>query len=532
MTEPLAWWRSSVIYQIYPRSFADSDADGLGDLNGIRQHLEYLAWLGVGAIWLTPFYPSPDGDFGYDISDCRSVDPRFGSLDDFEALLEDAHRLGIKVIIDLVLNHTSDQHPWFVQSRSSKDNPYRDWYLWRDPSPSGGRPNNWRSRFGGPGWQFDPTTGQYYFHMFYPDQPDLNWRNPDVRAEMLNIFRCWLDRGVDGFRLDVFNAYFKDAAFRSNPVKVGLLNWDRQRHRYDYDQPEMLPVLQEIRALVDSYPDRYLVGETFESTPRTAARYVGPDRLHAAFNFEFTKCPWRAACFLDAINSWESALSPGDWPNYVLGNHDLPRPATRYAQGEHDERLKIAAAMLLTMRGTPYLYYGDEIGMRSLQLRRSELKDRVSRRYWPFFDREGSRSPMQWDASPGAGFSTHQPWLRLHEDYPLRNVAAQHSDPDSLLNCYRDLIALRQRLPALQGGMFIPLIYSPLSLLAFLRKTSEGTALVALNFRRRPNRLALGGALSGPQWQLAYSTQGRDLHMPNSRTIQLAGYEAIVLTQR
>ena len=265
MKQHFLWWRDGIIYQIYPRSFADSNGDGIGDLQGIIGRLEYLSELGIDAIWLSPIYPSPDVDFGYDVAHYTDVDPKFGTLEDFQQLVDESRRHNIRIILDLVLNHTSDQHPWFLESRKSKDNPYHDWYLWKDSKPGGGPPNNWQAVFGGSGWQYDPHLDQYYYHMFYKEQPDLNWRNPDVRAALLNVFRFWLDRGVSGFRLDVFNNYFKDPLFRDNPPRLGIRGFDRQKHIYDTSQPEMYPLLEEIRRLLDQYPESYVVGETSTS---------------------------------------------------------------------------------------------------------------------------------------------------------------------------------------------------------------------------------------------------------------------------
>ncbi len=298
MTAPNLWWRDGVIYQIYPRSFLDTTHNGLGDLNGICSRLEYLSELGVDAIWLSPVYPSPDADFGYDVSDYTAIDPRFGDMQDFDNMVAEAHSRGIRIVMDLVLNHTSEQHSWFLESRSSRDNPKRDWYLWRDPAPGKKLPNNWRSVFGGTGWEWDEHTGQYYFHTFAKEQPDVNWHNPEVRQAMLDVFRFWLERGVDGFRLDVFNAYFKHAEFRNNPTKLGVMPYDHQRHHYDIDQPEMFPLLAELRKLLDSYPERYAVGETFLASPKVAARYCGPNLLHATFDFRFSEFALEAAPFL------------------------------------------------------------------------------------------------------------------------------------------------------------------------------------------------------------------------------------------
>ncbi|PKN85411.1 MAG: glucohydrolase, partial [Chloroflexi bacterium HGW-Chloroflexi-7] len=312
------WWRDGVIFQIYPRSFADSNGDGIGDLPGITGKLDYLAELGVDAIWLSPINPSPDKDFGYDVADYKGIDPKYGTMADFEELVKQAHERKIRVILDLVMNHTSDQHPWFVESRSSKDNPKRDWYLWRT-SPKGKNepPNNWQSIFGGKAWDYDEKTGEWYYHMFVKEQPDLNWRNPDVRAEMISVFRFWADRGVDGFRLDVFNEFFKDDQFRDNPAKFGIRPFDQQVHIYDADRPEMMGVVEEIRATLDAYPERYAVGETFLADPKTSAKYCGPSKLHAAFNFAFIHFGWKPDKFLKFVLEWEATLGE-TWPNYVL----------------------------------------------------------------------------------------------------------------------------------------------------------------------------------------------------------------------
>ena len=368
MKEDFLWWRDGVIYQIYPRSFADSNNDGIGDLPGINNKLDYLKDLGVDAIWLSPIYPSPDVDFGYDVADYRGIDPKFGTMDDFDVLLESAHNRNIHVILDLVLNHTSDQHPWFKQSRQSLDNDFRDWYMWHDAKKNGAVPNNWQSRFGGSGWEWDETTKQYYFHMFFKEQPDLNWRNPLVRKNILDMMDFWLGKGVDGFRLDVFNAYFKDPSYKNNPFKPGLPGFDRQAHIHDIDQPEMMPLLAEMRSLLDSYPERYVVGETFEATTARAASYSGENALNATFDFSFLENGFKAKGFYNSIHQWENLLKDHTWPNYVLNNHDVTRSASRYVRGENDARLKVLAAMLLTLRGTPYMYYGEEIGMRDIKI--------------------------------------------------------------------------------------------------------------------------------------------------------------------
>jgi alpha-glucosidase len=546
----LPWWKTGIIYQIYPRSFADSNDDGIGDLAGITARLDYLLDLGVDAIWLSPIYPSPDADFGYDISDYTGVDPKFGSLDDFDRLVQAAHVRGIHIVMDMVLNHTSDQHPWFLQSSSAKDNPYRDWYIWADPKPGGGPPNNWQSVFGGPGWEFHPDTGQYYYHMFTKEQPDVNWHNPAVRRAMLDGFRFWLERGVDGFRLDVFNVYFKDKALRSNPVRfpLPLFSFFGQQHLYDMHRPEMIPLLQDLRVLLDAYSvdgrECYAVGEAFVSSPKQTASYIGADRLHAAFNFEFLgsnllipAMDWSAQRFSAAVLHWEHALGPESWPNYVLNNHDQVRSATRFRaffhDSEDDARLKVAAALLLTLRGTPFLYYGEEIGMRDIPIRsREEVLDPVGKTFWPFMKgRDGCRSPMQWDGTPGAGFTGTKvrPWLPLNPDYISRNVEAQRANPRSLYNFYRQLIAVRRSSPALLEGMYQPLTFGTRYLFAYLRATNQQTVLVALNLSGRRKRLVLGSLLAHANFRLLLSSTRDTIPPIHGGMLPLEPYEAVVI---
>ncbi len=535
------WWRDGVIYQIYPRSFADTNGDGLGDLPGIVAHLDYLADLGIDAIWLSPIYPSPDKDFGYDVSDYKAIDPRYGTFADFELLVAEAHRRGIRLIMDMVMNHTSNQHPWFTESRSSRANPRRDWFIWKDPAGSGGRssilsgifhrqrpPNNWQASFGGPAWEYDPPTGQYYLHLFTREQPDLNWRNPDVRRAQLEAFRFWLDQGVDGFRLDVFNAYFKHPDLPDNPPQLGLRAFDRQRHIYDIDQPEMLPLLSDLRRLLDSYPERYAVGETYFASPQRSVSYCGPDKLHAAFSFDFTSSPlfypWNPRWILQRISGREATFTAaGVWPTTVLSNHDLPRAAGRYSRGEKDDRVKIAMALLLTLRGTPFMYYGEEIGLRDIHLRRSEILDPPGKKYWPLYKgRDGCRAPMQWDAGTNAGFSSFKPWLPVHPDYMTRNVAAQRHDPASLFSFTRDLLHLRKELPALRRGDFAPQKASQ-GLLAYIRSTGTQTILVALNFASGETKLDLPAG----RWEECFSS----LRKPSKSPTRLLPHEVRLLAK-
>ena len=537
MNSTYLWWRDGIIYQIYPRSFADSNGDGIGDLDGITANLDYLQDLGIDAIWLSPIYPSPDIDFGYDVSNYLDIDPRFGSLESFDRLTREAHARGLRIILDLVLNHTSDQHPWFTESRKSRDNLFRDYYFWRDPKPNGDPPNNWLSIFGGAGWEPDPTTGQLYFHMFTKEQPDVNWRNPAVRQYMLDVFKFWFDRGVDGFRLDVFNAYYKSETLADNPMKPfkldprNLVPFFRMNHVSDIDQAEMIPLLNDIRAVADSYGETYVVGETFVGEADTAVQYIGDDKLHAAFNFEYTRSPWWARAFYNAIQRWEKLLPAGAWPNYVLNNHDVTRSATRYARGEEDDRLKVAAAMLLTMRGTPFLYYGEEIGMRDIKLARDQIKDPVGRQFWPFFKgRDGCRAPMQWSSAPNAGFSPLgvDTWLPVHPDFKTRNVMGQQADPDSLLNWYKRLVGLRKTYPALRAGAFLPVTDGTNFILSYLRQTEAETLLVALNFSSRRQQLVLGRELSGRKWELLLSNKRTSMIPVEGALIPLEPNEALI----
>ncbi len=518
MNKDFLWWRDGIIYQIYPRSFADSNNDGIGDLPGIISQLDYLANLGVDALWLSPIYPSPDVDFGYDVADYTAIDPKFGTMKDFEQLVKAAKKRNIHIILDLVLNHTSDQHPWFIDSKKSKDNPYHDWYLWQDPLPNGDPPNNWQAIFGGPAWEFDPDLGQYYYHMFFKEQPDLNWRNPQVRQAMLDVFRFWLKRGVDGFRLDVFNAYFKDPQLKDNPTQFGIRAFDRQKHIYDVSQPEMYPLLNKIRGIMDTRKDTYVVGETFLARPEQTASYCGANMLHAAFNFDFAENRWHPTRFLRSAQKWYEALSEDAWPNNFLSNHDMPRTATRYCFGEDDRRAKVAAAMLLTIKGTPFIYYGEEIGLRDIPIRRKQdVKDPVGKTFWPLYKgRDGCRSPMQWNAAVNAGFSTADPWLPVHDNFPERNVEVQSADPSSLLNFFKQLIQVRKAEPALQRGDFKPLVAEPKHLMAFFRTYLADQILVVLNFSSRE----LIFDLPDGKWITLF---GED--QPNGGFIALAPYD-------
>ncbi len=490
------WWQRGIIYQIYPRSFQDSNGDGTGDLPGIIERLDYLQWLGIEAIWLSPFYPSPMADFGYDVADYCNVDPLFGTLDDFDRLVAGAHERGLKVIIDFVPNHTSNEHPWFVESTSSRDNPKRDWYIWRDPTPDGGPPNNWQSLFGGPAWTFDPTTGQYYLHSFLKEQPDLNWRNPEVRRAMFDALRFWMGRGVDGFRVDVIWLLIKDAEFRDNPPNpdydpdAPLIEnrYFEYIPAYSQNRPEVHEVIREMRAVVDEYPDRVLIGEIYLPFDQLM-HYYGSDGLmecQLPFNFSLVLHRWNARGFEQVIHDYESLLPAGAWPNWVLGNHDRPRVATRAGTAQS----RVAQMLLLTLRGTPTMYYGDEIGMHDVDIPEDRIVDPQGR-HDPRRSRDPERTPMQWDDLEHAGFSTGLPWLPIARDYTRVNVAAEQNEATSVLSLVHALIALRQSTPALAIGSYSG-FKADGDVLAYLREHGDQRYLIALNFGSATQQLDLG----------------------------------------
>lgn len=488
------WWKTGIIYQIYPRSFQDTNGDGIGDLAGIRRRLDHLVDLGVDALWLSPIFLSPQKDFGYDIADYTAIEPDFGTLEAFDALLADAHRRGLRVILDLVPNHTSDQHAWFKESRASRDGDKRDWYIWRDPAPDGGPPNNWMSVFGGSAWAYDEATGQYYYHAFLEAQPDLNWRNPLVREAMADVMRFWLDRGVDGFRIDVLWHLLKDDQFRDNPVsphwKPGDAPVDRLVPLYTTDLPEMDDIVRDLRRTVAAYDDRVLIGEIYLPTERLV-RYYGQDNqgIHLPFNFALIEAPWDARHLDQLIANYENALPSGGWPNWVTGNHDKPRIATRVGPAQ----ARIAAVLLLTLRGTPTIYYGEEIGMEHALFDDSEALDPFARQVPGFgLGRDGARTPMQWEPGPNAGFSDGTPWLPVTETDAAHTVAGQREDPVSMLSLYRRLIALRQANPVLTLGSYRPLAADG-NLLLYLREYDDERFLIGLNLGAEPMRIAFEG---------------------------------------
>lgn len=507
------WWKHGVIYQIYPRSFMDSSGDGIGDLQGIIDRLDYVASLGVDAIWLSPVFPSPMKDFGYDVADYTDIDPLFGDLATFDRLVDAAHARGLKIVMDYVPNHSSDQHPWFIESRSSRDNPKADWYIWRDAKPDGGPPNNWLSFFGGGAWGWDATRGQYYLHSFLPEQPDLDWRNPDVERAMLDVIRFWLDRGVDGVRMDVIFCTLKHPDLPDNPPAQGasvmrsMAGFDSQEHLYDFNWPADLPKrVADLRAVLDEYPDRAGIGETYLLDPKLLAPYYGENGrgLHLPFNFTLLHVPWEAASFRQAIERYYAALPPGAWPNFVLGSHDEHRLATRYGPAN----ARTAAMLLLTLWGTPTWYYGDELGMQDVPIPPEKEQDPHGLRVpGQGLGRDPERTPMQWDASPNAGFAPAgvEPWLPVADDYRAVSVAAQEGDPRSHLNTVRALLRLRRSLPALHdAGTFAFVDGLPDEILAYTRERDGAGLLVVLNFGAAGHTLDLGA--QGRQAEILLAT--------------------------
>ena len=489
------WWQRGVVYQVYPRSFQDSDGDGVGDLRGMAGRLYHLEWLGVDAVWVSPFYPSPMADFGYDISDYTDIHPTFGTLSDFDAFVAEAHRRDIKVILDYVPNHTSDEHPWFVESRSSRENPRRDWYLWQDPAPDGGPPNNWRSVFGGGAWEWDEETQQYYYHAYLGEQPDLNWRNPEVREAMMDVLRFWLERGVDGFRVDALRQLVKDERLRDNPPNPD----ERARSPYDAllpvystDRPEVHEAVREMRGVLEEYGDRLLIGELYLPIDRLVT-YYGEDNsgVHLPFNFHLISTPWNAREISTLIDTYEAALPPGGWPTWVLGNHDRSRIASRVG----DAQARVAAMLLLTLRGTPTVYYGDELGMHDIAIPPERVQDHFEKNVpGRGLGRDPARTPMQWDASPNAGFCPPdvEPWLPVAGDYRTYNAASEREDPASMLELHRRLLALRRSEPALANGSHQP-VETKGDLLAYVRESDGRRFLIVLNLGHNP------AAFEGPQ---------------------------------
>jgi alpha-glucosidase len=487
------WWQNAVFYEIYPRSFMDSNGDGYGDLNGIAAKLDYLHALGVDAIWIAPCFPSPQVDFGYDVSDYENIDPKYGTLADFDRMQKLGQERGVKIIFDFVVNHTSDQHPWFINSRSSKTAEKRDWYIWRDGKAPNQPPNNWISTFGGSAWQWDGKTNQYYYHFFYPQQPDLNWRNPAVADAMYGTSQWWYKRGVAGFRLDAVSTLFEDPNLKDNVVLPGKnKQGDPNMNNENNDKlPEVHDVLKGLRKAADPY-GAVLIGETWTDNVAELKQYYGAahDELQMPMDLMLTKLKFSAPVFREHIAGIDGS---GEWPTYVIGNHDIVRSWNRYGDGKHNDQIaKDMAAMYLTLRGTPIMYYGEEIGMQNNDpKRKQDVKDPIGRTGWPKeIGRDGERTPMQWDDGHNAGFTTGIPWLPIPVTYKTYNVADELKDPNSILNWYKGLLALRHTDKALLDGDYVALNQDDPNVLSYLRRYQDDAALVVINMSASPQKVS------------------------------------------
>jgi alpha-glucosidase len=497
------WWQHAVFYEIYPRSFADSNNDGVGDLPGITSKLDYLKQLGVDAIWITPCFPSPQVDFGYDVSNYEDIDPMYGTLSDFDRMQSEAKDKNIRIILDFVLNHTSDHHQWFIDSRSSRTSKHRDWYIWRDGAGPNRPPNNWVALFGGPAWQFDPKTNQYYYHYFYPQQPDLNWRNPAVKDAMFGVTRWWYERGVAGFRLDAVDTLFEDPGLHDNPVSPGKNAYGdpNMENRYNHNFPEVHDVLKGLRQVADKY-NAVLIGETWTDNIDQLNQYYGQDgnELQMPMDFMFMMVdklsPAEYRRQIAAVNGARG------WPIFVINNHDRVRSFDRYGDGRHnDDIAKLMAGLYLTLRGTPIMYYGEEIGMENNDPKsKADVKDPIGKLGWPKDKgRDGERTPMQWTDKVNAGFSTAKPWLPVAANYKIHNVATEQSDPNSILVFYKRLLALRHTNPALLDGDYIALNEDDPNVLSYLRRYKDDTVLVVLNMSDEPQNVRFNLAPLGIQ---------------------------------
>ena len=527
-----AWWQSAVIYEIYPRSFQDSDGDGIGDLEGIIRRVDYLTWLGVNAVWITPIYPSPMADFGYDVADYTDIHPLFGNLAVFDRLVAELHARGIRLILDFVPNHTSDRHPWFQESKRSRDAAKRDWYIWRDPAPDGGPPNNWVSIAGGDAWTLDETNGQYFCHFFLKEQPDLNWRNPDVRQHMYDAMRFWLERGVDGFRLDVCWLLIKDERFRDDPrnpdYRDGQPDFRKVLPIFSADRPEIHEIMTEMREVAEEFgQDRLLIGEIYLPPEKLAAYYGENGRgLHLPFNFNLMWQTWKPSALLAYIEKYESTLpasgpppGPG-WPSWVLGNHDQKRIASRVGQAQ----ARVAMLILLTLRGTPTLYYGDELGLENVPVPPGQGQDPFGLAH-PEQGRDPVRSPMPWQARAGAGFTEGEPWLPIGDENAWRNVEVLRGDPASMLNLTHDLLALRRAEPALSLGTWRPVAIEG-EALAYAREAEGALFIIVANLDASAKTVRVNEADGGT---IVLSTVDGKAERSAGSSITLRSDEALII---
>lgn len=495
------WWQHAVFYEIYPRSYADSNNDGIGDLNGITSKLDYLKQLGVDAIWITPCFPSPQVDFGYDVSDYKNIDPMYGTLKDFDRMQSEAKKRNIRIILDFVINHTSDKHPWFVDSRSSRTAVHRDWYVWHDGKGPGQPPNNWESTFGHSAWQFDPKTGQYYYHYFYIQQPDLNWHNPKVESAMFDVTRWWYQRGVAGFRLDAVDILFEDPDLRDNPILAGTNKYGdpNMQEKYNKKLPEVHDVMKGLRKVADQY-GAVLIGEAYTHDVSELKQYYGEHNNELQMPMDFMFMEVNKVSAPDFRKQIAAVNSSGGWPVYVLGNHDKVRSYVRYGDGQHDDAIaKLMAGLYLTLRGTPIMYYGEEIGMTNNDPKRKrDVKDPIGVTGWPQEKgRDGERTPMQWNDTANAGFSERDPWLPVPDSHKTHNVATELKEPNSVLQFYKHALALRHQNRALLEGEYIPLNEDDPNVLSYLRKYKDQAVLVVLNMSSEPHKVSFDLASQG-----------------------------------
>lgn len=524
------WWKHGVIYQIYTRSYHDSNGDGIGDLPGIIQKLDYLKQLGISAIWLTPIFETPNYDFGYDVRDYKEIDPSLGQMEDFMLLLNEAHKRHIRIILDMVLNHTSHLHSWFLESRSSHDNPKREWFIWHDKIKSG-PPNNWKNAFGGSAWEWDQKTEQYYLHSFLKEQPDLNWRNKDLRNAFFEIIRFWLKLGVDGFRLDVINMIIKDKKFRDNPWKFRFPFF--QEPKFTSNQNKSLKIVKKLRTVVNEFNDKLLVGEIYTLPPgnaQMATSYLrnGTDGLHMAFDFSMLFSKWNARSYYLSIKKWLKLIPENGWPCHVLSNHDLHRSFNRMGLfAESEKKAKVSAVLMLTLRGTPFIYYGEEIGMENTPVPRKKIRDPLGKKYWPLYSgRDQARRPMLWDKSVNAGFTTVEPWLPINKNYPEKCVEFQATDENSIYRLYQNLIQLRSEKPSLHQGNIAFIEKGSKGILAYYRTYEDQKMMVALNFSSRKKTMMLP---KNTRWKIKLNTYISYQEVALTQQIDLLPYEGVVL---
>ncbi len=522
-------WGERIIYQIYPRSFKDSNGDGIGDINGISEKLGYLKDLGVDAIWLSPVYRSPMRDFGYDISDYYDIDPIFGNLSDFDRLIQNAHDRDMRVLMDFVPNHTSFEHPWFKESRSSLNNSKRDWYIWRPPKKNGAVPNNWLSQFGGTAWKMDDKTGEYYLHTFDVSQPDLNWRNPRVVEEISNVMRFWMKRGVDGFRVDVAYYLFKDPFFRDephNPIHTEHhMQYDSLLHIYTSALPETLTMLKTLNNVINEFDDRFMVCEIYTFLHEIVNLYKIVDhQSFVPFNFSFISLPWNAQEHKKFIDEFDGMVGHDYFPTYVLGNHDKPRIATTLGQ----KAARTAALLQLTLRGIPFIYYGEELGMKNVNVPEEKAKDPMAVNMKGFdFGRDPERTPMQWDSSEFGGFSDAEPWLPLEKEFKERNVATEEADKTSFLTLYKSIIHLRKTRKSLTGGIHVPLDFHNPNVLGFIRQEDDEKTLVIANFSEDEHSIELPHG----HWKTVLSTNLDVVQRKEKDHITLRSSEGVIMTE-